>query len=81
MATIFTNFSDQVSEVSEHDDHYTYTIKKCPVCFGRKADKPICHAAVGLLQEGLRWVSGGHEFRLYGINDYRSFHSHGDVSP
>src|SRR5258708_17073652 len=27
MATIFTNFSDQVSEVQEHDDHYTYTIK------------------------------------------------------
>jgi predicted hydrocarbon binding protein len=64
MATIFTNFSDQVSEVQEHDDHYTYTIKKCPVCWGRKADKPVCHAAVGLLQEGLRWVSGGHEFRV-----------------
>src|SRR5512142_1545638 len=27
MATIFTNFSDQLSEVQEHDDHYTYTIK------------------------------------------------------
>ncbi len=64
MATIFTNFSDQLSEVQEHDDHYTYTIKKCPVCWGRKTDKPVCHAAVGLLQEGLRWVSGGHEFRV-----------------
>lgn len=64
MATIFTNFSDQLSEVQEHDDHYTYTIRKCPVCWGRKADKAICHAAVGLLQEGLRWVSGGHEFRV-----------------
>jgi len=64
MATIFTNFSDQVSEVQEHDDHYTYTIKKCPVCWSRKSDRPICHAAVGLLQEGLRWVSGGHEFRV-----------------
>ena len=64
MATIFTNFSDQVSEVQEHDDHYTYTIKKCPVCYNRKSVKPVCHAAVGLLQEGLRWVSGGHEFRV-----------------
>ncbi len=64
MATVFTNFSDQVSLVAEHDDHYTYTITKCPVCFGRTADKPVCHAAVGLLQEGLRWVSGGHEFRV-----------------
>jgi predicted hydrocarbon binding protein len=64
MATIFTNFSDQLSEVQEHDDHFTYTIKRCPVCFSRTTDKPVCHAAVGLLQEGLRWVSGGHEFRV-----------------
>ncbi len=64
MAAIFTNFSDQESVVEEHDDHFVYIIKKCPVCWGRTADKPICHAAVGLLQEGLRWVSGGHEFRV-----------------
>jgi predicted hydrocarbon binding protein len=24
----------------------------------------VCHAATGLLQEGLRWVSGGKEFRV-----------------
>jgi len=65
MANIFNNFSDQVTEVTEHDDHFTYTIKKCPVCWGRPAtDKPVCNVAVGLLQEGLRWVSGGHEFRV-----------------
>lgn len=64
MATIFTNFSDQISVVQEHDDHFTYTIKRCPVCHSRTTDKPVCHAAVGLLQEGLRWVSGGHEFRV-----------------
>jgi predicted hydrocarbon binding protein len=74
MATIFSNFSDQISEVAEHDDHYTYTIKRCPVCWGRKSDKPACHAAAGLLQEGLRWVSGGHEFRVvetecHAVND------------
>jgi predicted hydrocarbon binding protein len=64
MAAIFTNFSDQLSVVEEHDDHYTYIIKKCPLCWGRKTDKPVGHTAVGLLQEGLRWVSGGHEFRV-----------------
>ena len=32
--------------------------------WGRQSDKPICHAAVGLIQEGLRWVSGGKEFRV-----------------
>lgn len=64
LATVFSNFSDQVTKVVESDDHYRYTIEKCPVCWGRTSDKPVCHAAVGLLQEGLRWVSGGHEFRV-----------------
>jgi predicted hydrocarbon binding protein len=65
MATIFTNFSDQVSAVAEFEDHYVYYIKKCPVCWGRTGcDKPVGHSAAGLLQEGLRWVSGGHEFRV-----------------
>ena len=64
MANIFNNFSDQISEVQEFDDHFTYTIKRCPVCWGRTADKAVCHVATGLLQEGLRWVSGGHEFRV-----------------
>lgn len=64
MGTIFSNFSDQITVVAEQDDHYTYTITQCPVCWGRTADKPVCHAASGLLQEGLRWLSGGHEFRV-----------------
>jgi predicted hydrocarbon binding protein len=64
MASIFNNFSDQKTEVYEKDDHYAYLIKKCPVCWGRKTDKPVCFAATGLLQGGLTWVSGGKEFRV-----------------
>jgi hypothetical protein len=64
MAGIFTQVSDQISRVEEKDDHFVYVIERCPVCWGRRADKPVCHAAVGLLQEGLRWVSGGKEFRV-----------------
>ncbi len=66
MAAIFSQFSDQKSDVEEYEDHFKYYIRDvCPVCYNRHADKPICHAAVGLLQEGLRWVSGGHEFRVF----------------
>ncbi len=66
MAAIFSQFSDQKSDVEEYEDHFKYYIRDtCPVCFNRTTDKPLCHAAVGLLQEGLRWVSGGHEFRVY----------------
>jgi predicted hydrocarbon binding protein len=65
MAKIFTQVSDQHSTVEEHENEFVYTIHKCPVCWGRTGvDKPACFVAVGLLQEGLKWVSGGNEFRV-----------------
>jgi predicted hydrocarbon binding protein len=64
MAKVFTTFSDQTSLVDEQEDRFIYTIKRCPVCYGRHANVPICHAAVGLLQGGLNWVSGGKDFTV-----------------
>jgi predicted hydrocarbon binding protein len=65
MARIFSQISDQYSTVEERENEFIYTIHRCPVCWGRHdADKPVCFIAVGLLQEGLKWVSGGMEFRV-----------------
>jgi predicted hydrocarbon binding protein len=65
MAKIFTQISDQHSTVREEQDAFVYTIHRCPVCWGRhEVDKPVCYIAVGLLQEGLKWVSGGNEFKV-----------------
>ncbi len=64
MANIFTQFSDQVSNVHEEGDKFIYTLERCPMCWNRKADRPVCYVGQGLLQEGLRWVSGGHEFKV-----------------
>ncbi len=65
MAKIFSQVSDQETTVEEKEDTFVYTIHRCPVCWGRSGvDKPVCFIAVGLLQEGLKWVSGGHEFRV-----------------
>ena len=65
MAKIFSEKSDQISSVEELDDSYLYTIEQCPVCWGReKEEYPVCFYMVGLLQEGLNWVSGGKEFRI-----------------
>lgn len=65
MAKIFSQMSDQISTVDEQENEFVYTIHRCPVCWGRSgADKPVCFVAVGLLQEGLKWVSGGNEFRV-----------------
>ncbi len=64
MAKVLSAVSDQRSVVTETPTEYRYTMNPCPCCVGRKGDKPMCHAGTGLLQEGLRWVSGGHEFRV-----------------
>lgn len=65
MARIFSQISDQLSTVEEKENEFIYTIHRCPVCWGRHdVDKPVCFIAVGLLQEGLKWVSGGNEFRV-----------------
>jgi len=65
MARIFSQISDQLSTVEEKENEFIYTIHRCPVCWGRHGvDKPVCFIAVGLLQEGLKWVSGGNEFRV-----------------
>jgi predicted hydrocarbon binding protein len=63
-AKIFSTFSDQTSYVQEQGDRFVYVIERCPVCWGRHADRPVCHAAVGLLQGGLHWVSGGKDFKV-----------------
>lgn len=64
VARIFTQFSDQTSRSEEYDDHFLYYIDRCSMCWGIESDRPICHIAVGILQETLRWISGGLEFRV-----------------
>ncbi len=65
MARIFSQISDQYSTVEERETNFVYTIHRCPVCWGRKnSDKPVCYVAMGLLQEMVKWLSGGNEFRV-----------------
>ncbi len=66
MARIFSQISDQYSTAKEEEKHFVYTIHRCPVCWGRSGlDKPVCFIATGLLQGGLKWVSGGMEFQVH----------------
>ncbi len=64
IARIFNAVTDQVSNVSDQGDHYIYTLERCSMCYGRHTDKPCCNVAVGIIQEALKWVSGGKEFRV-----------------
>jgi hypothetical protein len=67
MARVFSQFSDQISYVESYKDHYLYYIDRCPVCWGRESEHHYCFVATGLLQSGLKWVSGGHDFHVQEI--------------
>ena len=64
MAETFSKFSDQLTTTDETDEHIVYTIHKCPVCWGRTSQKPICYTAAGVIEAGLDWVSGGKKFHV-----------------
>ncbi|MDY7040016.1 MAG: hypothetical protein SVX38_04055 [Chloroflexota bacterium] len=64
MADTFNKFTDQRVTLEEEADHFVYIIDRCPVCWGRHADNPTCHAAMGLLQETVQWISGGKTFEI-----------------
>ena len=64
MAKAFSTTSDQICYVEEKDDHFLYVIERCPVCWERHADSPICHAALGIIQEGVNWGTGGMRFKI-----------------
>jgi predicted hydrocarbon binding protein len=64
MAKAFSTTSDQICYVEEQDDHFLYVIERCPVCWERHADSPICHAALGIIQEGVNWGTGGMRFKI-----------------
>jgi hypothetical protein len=63
MAKAFSSTSVQISYVQEEEDHFMYFIDRCPVCWGRHSDTPICHAAMGIILEGLNWGTGGLKFK------------------
>jgi predicted hydrocarbon binding protein len=63
-ADLFNKHTDQKVRVEDAEDRILWHIEQCPLCWGRRADEPICHLAVGTLQEALYWLSGGKIFNL-----------------
>jgi len=63
-ADLFNKHTDQRVRVEEGENNILWQIDRCPLCWERKAGEPVCHLAVGLLQESLYWVSGGKIFNV-----------------
>jgi len=63
-ADLFNKHTDQRVRIEEKDDKLFWLIERCPLCWERKTTEPVCHLAVGLLQEALYWLSGGKIFNV-----------------
>ena len=63
-AELFNKFTDQRVRIEHEDGKILWHIERCPLCWERKAADPVCHLAVGLLQEALYWLSGGKVFNV-----------------
>jgi predicted hydrocarbon binding protein len=63
-AALFNNFTDQRVRLESDEENIYWHIERCPLCWGRQAEQPLCHLTVGVLQESLLWVSGGKTFQV-----------------
>ena len=73
-ADLFNKHTDQKVRVEETETQILWHIERCPLCWERKAEEPVCHLAVGLLQEALYWLSGGKVFSV----EETACHARGD---
>jgi predicted hydrocarbon binding protein len=59
---VFANLSNAISDqditVKETDTALIYTNDRCPACWGRKTDHNACSFSVGMVQEGVKWITG-----------------------
>jgi predicted hydrocarbon binding protein len=64
LARLLNQITDQIIHLEFNERYITWQIERCPICFGRRSEEPCCALMVGLIQEGLYWVSGGKNFRV-----------------
>jgi predicted hydrocarbon binding protein len=63
LADLLSQISDQVTTVTEQKASFLFTVQRCPVCWGRNlAVNPVCCLTTGILQENIRWLSGGQDW-------------------
>jgi hypothetical protein len=60
----FSKISDQQASFDAKGASLTFSFHRCAACWGRQADEPLCHSQAGLLEQCLRWLSGGQSYRV-----------------
>lgn len=65
LCAIFMQHTDQQMKLTVHDTTYEVSVDVSPMAWGRQADRPVCHALVGLMQACLHYASDGYEYHVY----------------
>lgn len=60
----FNAVSDQVVRIAEDPTYWYWIIDRCPMCWGRTANEPVCHLGIGVLRAASYWATGGKKFRI-----------------
>ena len=68
MGETFNKFSDQIVRIEEKNDHFLYIVERCPVCWGRESNRAVCYSGTSMIEEGLKWVTGGQIFPIEEIS-------------
>lgn len=71
---LFNKHTDQRVRLEDTPEALLWHIERCPLCWERQAEEPVCHLAAGLLQEALYWLSGG---KLFDVQEI-ACHAKGD---
>jgi len=64
LADALNRFGTPRVRLEQNDAQFIWNTQRCPVCWERKADQPVCHLSVGVLQEALSWMSGGKHYKV-----------------
>ena len=86
VAKVFDSLSDQISYIRDPGgDRYHYVIERCSMCWGPTVDRAGGFIAAGIIEEAVRWISGGRTFRVdqvscMGMGDANcTFHVHKEL--
>lgn len=60
----FTQSTSKMPLITDDEGQFLYSIKDCPVCWGRTTDSPACFLVTGMLRASVRWVTLGQEFNV-----------------
>lgn len=64
ISELFNQLTDQQTSVQCGENEWIFEVQRCPVCWGRTADQPVCAVTEGMLDEALFTFSGGSKFDI-----------------